>query len=58
MKKIELQISGEKEEETKHEMNHIFNKGIVKSLLDKYKPSRKLRIVKNRDEEVENEIAA
>ncbi len=58
MKKSQSKISREEGNDIKHDMNHILNEGIIKVLLDKYKPSGKLRTVKDINDEFESKIAA
>ena len=58
MENNETQINLESRNKLKSTKNYNSNIGITESLLEKYKPSNKIRILKDSKNEAKNKIAA
>ena len=58
MKKPETQLHLVIRNEIKNIMNPNSDQGIIKTLLEKYKPSNQIRILEDRDHEAKDKIAA
>ena len=58
MKKTKTQLHLASRNEIKNIMNHNPDQGIIKSLLEKYKPSKQIRILEDRPYESQEKIAA